>query len=122
MTLNEEIAQFGGLVGVLLALATLFTSAQAASLDRLREAATPTRERAWREVVLDGALAAVTALLVLAGLPLWVDAASDLRPLADGGPLRSVFVVTWVALVALVAWQVALARAAWQLKERIPRS
>ncbi len=121
MSLNDEIGSFGGLVGLALALATLFTSWQASALNRLRGEPTPTRGEAWREVAIDAALATATTLVFLAGLPLWVDSVRELHPLADGGPLRSVFVIVWILLVGLIAWQVALVAGAWRFKQRVPR-
>jgi hypothetical protein len=118
--LNAEIGDFGTLVGLLLALDTLLTANRSAALDRLRASATPTKDRAARESALDAALGIVTALVLLAGLPLWVRAVEHLHPLAHGGALRSVFVLAWLLLVPLVWWQVDLARTAWQLRARIP--
>ena len=120
MRLNAEIGDFGSLVGLLLALDTLLTANRAAALDRLRTSATPTKERAARESALDAALAGVTALVLVAGVPLWIRAVQELHPVAEGGALRSVFVLAWLLLVPLVWWQVGLAVAAWRLRARIP--
>ena len=116
MTLVEEIASFGGLVGLLLVLATLLTANRAAAVAALERAPDLTPAEKWREAALVGALAVVTALVFLAGVPLALRALDDLRPLADGGPLRLVFVLAWVLLLALVAWQVRLAVTAARLK------
>ncbi|HYZ76434.1 MAG TPA: hypothetical protein VE596_03580 [Gaiellaceae bacterium] len=112
MTLTDEIADFGGLVGLLLALATLLTANRAAALQKLEDANDFSEGDKWLEFVLDATLAVLTGLVFLAGLPLAVRAARDLHPLAHGGPLRGVFVLAWVLLLALIAWQLRLAKAA----------
>ena len=120
MSLNDEIGDLAGLVGLLLALVTLLTANRSTALDRLRASATPTRERATTEAALDAGLALVTLLVFLAGLPLWLRTLEALHPLGHGGSVRSVFVVAWALVVPLVLWQVNLARAAWRLRRRIP--
>jgi hypothetical protein len=52
----------------------------------------------------------------IAGLPLAVRALRGLHPLAEGGPLRAVFVLAWVLVAALVVWQVRLAIDAARLR------
>ena len=66
------------------------------------------------------ALAAVTLLAFLAGLPLWLDAVRHLHPLAASGGVRSIFVVAWLLLLALVAWQLALVWRVAALRRKIP--
>ena len=105
MKLSQEIGDFGGLVGLLLALATLLTANRASALERLRDAADVTGAAKSREIALDASLAVVTGLVWLAGLPLALRAAHHLHPLAHGGPLRSVFLLAWVLLLGLVIWQ-----------------
>jgi|SRR5882724_4916376 len=116
MKLSQEIGDFGSLVGLLLALATLLTANRASALDRLRQAADVTGGAKWREIALDATLAVVTGLVWLAGLPLAFRAAHHLHPLAHGGPLRSVFVLAWVLLLGLVVWQGSLLLSASQLR------
>ena len=116
MTLTEEIAAFGGLVGLLLALATLLTANRARAVAELGKAADFGHGDKWREFGLAVALAAVTALVFLAGLPLALRALDDLHPLAEGGPLRAVFVLAWLLVAALVAWQVSIAVGAARLR------
>jgi hypothetical protein len=116
MTLTEEIAAFGGLVGLLLALATLLTANRAQAVEALAKAPDFDRSDKWREFALIVALAVVTALVFLAGLPLALRALHDLRPLAEGGPLRAVFVLAWLLVAGLVAWQVRLAVDALRLR------
>jgi len=116
VSLSSEIGDFGSLVGLLLALATLLTANRASVLAKLDEASDLDRHDKWREVILNAGLATITTLVFLAGLPLAIRAAGGLHPLAHGGPLRSVFVLAWALLIALVGWQVRLAVAAAQLK------
>jgi hypothetical protein len=116
VSLSNEIGDFGGLVGLLLALATLLTANRAAALAALRNAANFTPGDKWREAALSSGLATVSTLVFLGGLPLAVRAAAHLHPLAHGGPLRSVFVLSWVLLAALLGWQLSLARGAVLLK------
>jgi sterol desaturase/sphingolipid hydroxylase (fatty acid hydroxylase superfamily) len=117
--LTDEIGAFAGLVGLLLALATLLTAQRSTALDRLHASPRPTVGEATREALLDGGLAVVTGLVFLAGLPLWARAAKHLHPLASDGALRSVFMLSWILLLALIAWQLILARSAWRLRVRI---
>jgi hypothetical protein len=105
----NEIGDFGGLVGFLLALATLLTANRANALADLEKAPDFDRRDKVREVLLDSGLAVITALVFLAGVPLAIRAARGLHPLAHGGPLRSVFILTWALLVALIAWQSSVA-------------
>jgi hypothetical protein len=89
----EELA-----VGLLLALATLLTANRATALTDLGDATDIKRSDRWREIALDCSLGTITLLVWLAGLPLAIRAARNLQPLAHGGSLRSVFVLTWVLL------------------------
>ena len=116
MTLTDEIGQFGGLVGLLLALATLLTANRARAIEALSAAPRFGRADKWREAALATGLAAVTALVFLAGLPLALRAVRDLHPLAEGGPIRSVFALAWLLLLFLVGWQVRLAIDATRLR------
>jgi hypothetical protein len=108
MKLTHQISDFGALVGLLLALATLLTANRATAVTALYKRADLTSSAKLREVALNALLGTVTLLVWLAGLPLAVDAATNLRPLAHGGPLRSVFVLTWVLLLGLIGWQATL--------------
>jgi cation transporter-like permease len=115
MTLPDEISNFGSLVGLMLALATLLTANRASTLVKLGEKPTLSKSERRHEVTLDLLLAAVTILTFLGGLPLTVRAAHGLQPLAHEGPIRSVLVMVWVLLVGLIGWQIKLAKAASKL-------
>ena len=114
--LAKEIGDFGALVGLLLALATLLTANRATTLADLRNATDITKAQRLSELTLDALLAGTTILVWLAGLSLAVRAVSHLHPLADGGGLRSVFALTWIMLLGLVGWQLDLTRRAYALK------
>jgi uncharacterized membrane protein len=120
MSVNDEIGDLASLVGLLLALVTLLTANRSAALDRLRKSPHPTRTEAAWEFALDAGLAVVTALVFLAGLPLWLRTIDSFHPLQDGGAVRSVFVIAWALVVPLVVWQANLARSAWTLRRKIP--
>ena len=115
MSLQQEVGDFGALVGLLLALATLLTANRSTALNDLKRAPDVTSEARWREIVLDAGLAVVTTLVWLGGLPLASRAARSIHPLAEGGPLLSVFVLSWVLLLGLIAWQVSLTARAYKL-------
>jgi hypothetical protein len=123
--LNQRIADFAGLVGLVLVLITLFTSQRQQVLDRITATAQKTSQPFTRELLLDLLLGATTTLLFLSGLPLCVDAASPFHPLSHDGPLRVAFLIVWALLPFLVVWQVSLActacgeRSAW--KKRHPK-
>jgi hypothetical protein len=113
--LTKQISEFGALVGLLLTLATLLTANRAAALTALRQAPKVTGAQRYSELGLDFLLAAFTVLVWLAGLTLAIHAACHLHPLADGGPLRAVFAITWILLLGLIGWQLVLLKRAWDL-------
>ena len=116
MRLSKEIGDFGTLVGLLLALATLLTANRASALADLKKATDVTSSAKWREFALDALLGIVTTLVWLAGLPLAIRAGLHIRPLAPGGSLRSVFLLTWILLLGLVGWQASLTVKAYKLR------
>jgi hypothetical protein len=120
VTIDEHIRDVAGLAGFLLALAAFFANAQEGALRELRASPRPTREAATRQLVVDAALAAATLLAFLAGLPLWLEAVRHLHPLAASGGARSIFVLAWLLVLALVAWQLALVWRVAALRRRIP--
>lgn len=116
MNLANEIAAFGTLVGLLLALAALLTANRASALTDLKGAATFKGKDKWREFWLDVLLGVVTLLVWLGGLPLAIRAGLHLDPLGSGGPLRSVFLLTWILLLGLIGWQASLAVQVFKLE------
>lgn len=107
-----RVNDFGALVGLVLVFITLFTNQRDATLRGLPANPKATKADATSETWLLLALAAVTLLLFLAGLPVVVEAATGWTPRAFAGPLRAALVLSWVLLLGLLAWQIALARRA----------
>lgn len=105
----EQVAEAANLVGLMLALVTLFTSEQGRRLadERARRGGPrPSRLRSVRLVCL--ALGAVTLAALGALAPLVLDV---LRALGgdEWEPVLAVFVLTYLLLGALLAWQAVLA-------------
>jgi hypothetical protein len=114
---NKDISDFGALVGLLLALATLLTANRSSALTYLEKSAPRVKQSdRQREIILNLALCIVTFLAWLGGLPLAVRAVGHLHPLNSQGPLRSVFIMTWVLLLGLMAWQASLVVRAFRLQ------
>ena len=107
MNLDQRITEYATLIALVLVLFTLFTSQRASTLNGLDAASTKEPE-AKQEVWLDGLLALVTFILFVTGVPLLVDSIKKLHPLAESGPLRGGFTITWLLLIALVFWQLQL--------------
>jgi hypothetical protein len=113
--LPDQIGQAADLVGLLLALITLFTSDRA---DRLREErgaeGGPKRQRVRAILGAAVGLASVTLVAVISLLSL---AHKGIDALFDGsaGPVVSVFLLVWVLLIALVVWQVLIVTGAIRL-------
>jgi hypothetical protein len=108
-SLAEQVAEAANLVGLMLALVTLFTSEQGRRLadERSRQGGPrPGRLRSVRLVCVALAVVTVGALVALAPLVLDV-----LRAVGDAAwePVLAVFVLTYLLLGALLVWQVALA-------------
>lgn len=110
ITLPEQVGQAASLLGLLLALVTLFTSEQAKRIDEEHK-----RQGGARSAVLGSVrwtcigLAAVTAASIVALAPLIIDVISTI-----GGdrwePVLGVFALTYALLGALLTWQIALAK------------
>lgn len=109
-TLSDQVADAASLVGLLLALVTLFTSEQSRRLadERSRQGgARPDRLRSVRYACLG--LGAVTAGALAFLLPLVVDVIGAVGD-DEWEPVLGVFVLTYLLLVALLCWQVAIGR------------
>jgi hypothetical protein len=107
-TLGEQVAQASNLLGLLLALATLFTTEQARRLTEERTRIGGARRAALRTARLTCAgLAAVTAAALASLTPLAVDVVDTLGE-SSWQPVFGVFVLTYVLLVGLVVWQITL--------------
>jgi hypothetical protein len=109
VSLGEQIEQASTLLGLLLALATLFTTEQARRLADERTRTGGARPAALRAVLMASVGLGVVTVAALASLtPLAVDVVDTLGDTA-WQPAYGVFLLVYVLLVALVAWQVSLA-------------
>jgi hypothetical protein len=107
-TLGEQVAQASNLLGLLLALDTLFTTEQARRLAEERTRVGGARRAALRTAVLTCAgLAAVTAAALASLTPLAVDVLGTLGE-SSWQPVFGVFLLTYVLLLGLVVWQISL--------------
>jgi hypothetical protein len=108
-TLPQQVADAGGLLGLLLALDVLFTSEQqrrlTEQLDR-QGGPVPAAMRTIRLLTTGLAVITLTSVVLL-----WPTVRDVVAAIGDPGwqPVLSVFVLAWVLLVALVAWQAYLA-------------
>lgn len=110
--LSEQVADAASLMGLLLALDTLFTNEQARRLDaedKRLGGSDAARKRAVFWTVI--ALGALTGCALLALWPLML---SLLEAVGGPGwePVLSVFALVYLLLMGLVGWQVQLARRA----------
>jgi hypothetical protein len=113
--LSEQIGQVANLIGLLLALITLFTSDRSDRLREQRSAGGGPKRGHIKEilatavglaVVTAAATASLTSLAHKAGLAVW-HGTSD--------PVVSVFLLVWLLLIALLAWQVVIVVSAIRL-------
>lgn len=112
--LEGQVGATVDLIGVLVALVTLFTLEQQRRLDqeRLREGGASRKELDKVRNLTIG-LGLVTGLATGILAPLFYGA---LRTFSLGAPtsaVLSVFVLVWLLLVALLIWQISLIKSAW---------
>jgi hypothetical protein len=110
LSLGDQVGQAANLLGLLLALVTLFTGEQARRLSDEREREGGPRRSRLRSVRTSSVgLAVVTtgALVLLA--PLLRDVLAAIGD-DDWQPVLGVFALIYVLLVALVAWQVVIVK------------
>ena len=109
-SLGEQVGQAANLLGLLLALVTLFTSEQAGRLSDEQEREGGPRQSRLRSVRFSSAgLACVTAgALVLLG-PLVRDVVGAIGDDA-WEPVLGVFALTYLLLIALLVWQAIIVR------------
>lgn len=111
--LSDQVADAASLVGLLLALVTLFTGEQARRLGDERARAGGSRSERLRSIRLVCiGLGAVTAAALVFLLPLLLDIAGAAGAVGDDEwePVLGVFALTYLLLLALFCWQVRLAR------------
>jgi hypothetical protein len=107
--LGDQVAQASNLVGLLLALDTLFTTEQARRLADERTRTGGAKPAVLRTAFLASVGLAVVTVAALASLtPLAWDVADTLGE-AGWQPVFGVYLLAYVLLVALVVWQVTLA-------------
>jgi hypothetical protein len=108
VTLGEQVAQASNLLGLLLALDTLFTTEQARRLSEERTRVGGGRRAALRTILLTCAgLAAVTGAALASLTPLALDVVDTLGE-SSWQPVFGVFLLTYVLLVGLIVWQITL--------------
>jgi hypothetical protein len=111
--LDDTIGSFAGLVGLILTLITLFTGARDASVRSLETGILGAGGRAHLETErrLCWGLFVVTALLVVAGAPLWARTCAHWSWSSDHS-IRWIFAIVWPLLVPLAIWQLQIGRRA----------
>ena len=108
MSLADQVGQAANLLGLLLALVTLFTSEQAKRLAEEREREGGPRAGRLSSVrLMCVALAAVTVGALLFLGPLVVDVLATIGD-DDWVAVFGVFLLTYLLLVALLVWQASL--------------
>lgn len=113
-TLAEQVGDAAGLLGLLLALNTLFTAEQARRLEEERAREGGARRRPVATVrSITAALGLVTSAALVMLAPLVVDILDTI-----GGdrwePVLGVFVLTWLLLVGLLVWQGVITIRGWR--------
>ena len=113
VALDDLIRNFGALVGLILALITLFTATRDTAVRGLEEQVLTKRSQhqLGTEVWLSGGLFVATVLLIATGVPLWIRTLAHWSWSTDHS-VRWVFVVVWPLLVPLAIWQLNIARRA----------
>jgi hypothetical protein len=108
-SLGEQIEQASTLLGLLLALDTLFTTEQARRLADERNRTGGAKPAALRAVLVASVGLGVVTVAALASLtPLAADVVDGVGD-TDWQPVYGVFLLAYVLLVGLVGWQAALA-------------
>jgi hypothetical protein len=108
-SLGDQISQAASLLGLLLALDTIFTAEQARRLadERTRVGGARTaRVRAIRFTAAGLTLVTVSAIAAL--FPLVLDVVESIGS-PEWQPVFAVFQLTWILLIALAAWQLFVA-------------
>lgn len=119
-SLGQQVDDAALLATLILVLVPLFTSARASRVAELAISGKAKKEDATGEMLLNGTLAAITFVVFLAGLPLWIDVAGNLHPLDSDGVSQSLFAIVWLLLLGLLAWQISLVCKARSLTKKLP--
>jgi protein-S-isoprenylcysteine O-methyltransferase Ste14 len=106
--LDEQVAQAASLLGLLLALDTLFTTEQARRLTEERTRTGGAKRSALRTTLVTCIVLGAVTLAALASLtPLAIDVVGTIGE-PGWEPVFGVFLLTYVLLIGLVAWQILL--------------
>ncbi|MGH2474240.1 MAG: hypothetical protein ACRDIL_03165 [Candidatus Limnocylindrales bacterium] len=106
--LDEQVAQAASLLGLLLALDTLFTSEQARRITEERTRTGGAKRSVLRTTLVTCILLGAVTLAALVSLtPLAIDVVGTIGD-TDWEPVFGVFLLTYVLLIGLVAWQILL--------------
>lgn len=101
-----DIQAVAGLIGLELALVTLFTSELARRLTDERRRVGGSNPDVVRQIrLLSGGLLAITILSIGAMAPLWLDATGFV---AEADSVIWIFLVTVLLLIPLAGWQLAM--------------
>jgi protein-S-isoprenylcysteine O-methyltransferase Ste14 len=105
--IDEQVAQVASLLGLLLALDTVFTTEQARRLTEERTRTGGAKPSALRTTLVTCILLGAVTLAALASLtPLAIDVVGTIGESWE--PVFGVFLLTYVLLIGLVAWQILL--------------
>ncbi len=118
-SLDQRVDDAALLATLVLVLLPLFTSQRAVRIAEL-DSAKAKKEDAKGEARLNGGLAAITAIVFFAGLPLWIEVVGNLHPLDSDGVAFSLFALVWILLLGLLTWQVSLVCKARTLVAKLP--
>lgn len=109
---DERIKSLASLIGLALALITVFTLERARASKALRDLAGKSKLEVLHSSLYDIGLFVATALLVLATAPLaleTIDVANDSTLWTAESSLRNGFLIVFALLVALLLWQLTIA-------------
>jgi hypothetical protein len=111
--LDQTVRGFSALVALILTLITLFTGTRDAAVRTLEDRVLTAESKRHLAVEMKLALGlfAITVLLLIAGMPLWVRVWRHWSWSSDHS-IRWVFVIVWALLVPLALWQLNIARRA----------
>ena len=109
MSIDKHIEDAALLGSLALIILPIFTTTRETALIALGDSAKGTESDGRRQKRVIWGLVAFTAVVFLAGLPLWVEAITNLSPFSADEVARSLFVVTWLLLLLVIGWQVSLA-------------
>lgn len=104
LTLDDQLRNFGGLVGLVLVFVALFTNQRWAAAEAL-DVEQPGRSARYVALLINATLLVVTAGLFATGMPLVVKALDDPQWLRVAGAIRDAFVLVWILMIGLIGWQ-----------------